>query len=93
MQIELTPEQDELIRLGIQQGRYQDAEQAVQSAMDLWIERERIRLELFASLDEAVASIEAGNYTEYTEETLANLPSEVASRCKARLEAAECASA
>ncbi len=93
MQIELTPEQDQMIRLGIEQGRYQDPTDAIHRAMNLWVERERMRLELLDSLDEAAASIEAGEYTEYTEETLAQLPSVVANRCKARWDARECASA
>jgi Arc/MetJ-type ribon-helix-helix transcriptional regulator len=93
MEIELTPEQDDLIRLGIEQGRYRDSADAIQRAMELWVERERVRLELVASLDEAADSIEGGEYTEYTEETLAQLPSDVAKRAKTRLAAQECASA
>ena len=55
MQIELTPEQEELVRLGIEQGRYRDADGAVQRALNLWVEQERLRLEPIPdSLDEAV---------------------------------------
>jgi Arc/MetJ-type ribon-helix-helix transcriptional regulator len=93
MEIELTPDQNDLIRLGIEQSRYKDSADAVQHALSLWVERERSRLELLASLDEAVESIESGEYTEYTEETLAQLPSDVANRCKARLADEKCASA
>lgn len=60
MEIELTPEQGDLIRLGIEQGRYRDSADAIQRAMDLWVDRERNRLELIASLDESADSIEAG---------------------------------
>ncbi len=93
MQIELTPEQEELVRLGIEQGRYQDFAGAIQRALNLWVEQERMRLELFDSLDEAVDAIEAGEYTEYSEESLAMLPSIVANRSRTRLKATECASA
>lgn len=82
-----------MVRLGVEQGRYQDAADAIQRAMNLWVERERQRLELLDSLDEAVDSIEAGDYTEYDESSLEMLPSIVANRARARLEAAECASA
>lgn len=93
MEIELTPDQTDLIRLGIEQGRYRNSADAVSRALDLWVERERQRLELLASLDGAADSIEAGEFTEYTEESLAQLPAEVAKRCRARLAAKECASA
>ena len=93
MDVELTPEHEDLIRLGIEQGRYRDSADAVHRAIDLWVEGERCRLELLASLDEAADSIEAGEFTEYSEETLAQLPSDVADRCKARLAVHACASA
>jgi len=93
MQIELTPDQEQLVRLGIEQGRYENAVAAVQRAMNLWVESERKRLELLDSLDEAVDAIEAGEYTEYDEESLARLPAIVANRSRVRLDSAECASA
>jgi Arc/MetJ-type ribon-helix-helix transcriptional regulator len=93
MNIELTPEQNDLIRLGVEQGRYRDSADAIHNAMDQWVERERERLELVASLDAAADSVEAGEFVEYTQEALGNLPSDVAKRNKPRLAARECASA
>jgi Arc/MetJ-type ribon-helix-helix transcriptional regulator len=93
MEIELTPEQSDFIRAGIEQGRYHDSADAIHRAMDQWVERERERLELIASLDAAADSIEAGEFIEYSQEALANLPSDVAKRNKSRLAARECASA
>jgi len=93
MEIELTPEQSDFIRIGVEQGIYQNSADAIHRAMDQWVERERERLELIASLDAAAESIEAGEFVEYTEESLANLASDVAKRNKSRLAARECASA
>jgi putative addiction module CopG family antidote len=90
MEIELTPEQSDFVRMGIETGRYRDAAEAVGHALDQWVERERQRIELLASLDAAADSIESGEYTEYTEETLSNLASDVARRCKSRLAAGQC---
>ncbi len=60
MQIELTPEQDDVVRHAIAAGRIARPEEAVAQAMAFWIERERERAELIASLDEADASIARG---------------------------------
>jgi Arc/MetJ-type ribon-helix-helix transcriptional regulator len=49
------PDQEVFIRQGIANGRYQTAEDAVRDAMSRWEERERTRLELLATLDEAEA--------------------------------------
>ncbi len=56
MQIELTPEQDDVIRHAIEAGRIARPEDAVAQAMADWIERERELADLIASLDEADAS-------------------------------------
>ena len=85
MQIELTPEQHSFIDLGIQEGRYRSSEEAVQQAMALWEKRERARVELLASLDEANASIDAGEGEEYTIETLPQFAESVKARGKAKL--------
>lgn len=60
MQIDLTPEQDDVVRLVIASGRIARPEDAIAQAMDDWVERERQRLELIASLDEAEAEYERG---------------------------------
>jgi Arc/MetJ-type ribon-helix-helix transcriptional regulator len=52
MEIELTPEQDSLVNLGIEQGRIQRREDAVRDAMTLWEKRERARIELLAELEQ-----------------------------------------
>lgn len=56
MQIELTPEQDDVVRHAIAAGRIARPEDAVAQAMAFWVERERELADLIASLDEAEAS-------------------------------------
>ena len=53
MEIELTPEQDDVVRHAIASGRIARPEDAVAEALAAWTERERQRAELVASLDEA----------------------------------------
>jgi putative addiction module CopG family antidote len=73
MEVRLTPEQEALIAQAVQSGRYQTAEDAVKDAVACWEENERRRIELVAMIDEGDADFEAGRYTEYTDETLADL--------------------
>ena len=63
MQIELTPEQDDVVRHAIASGRIERPEDAVAEAMAEWVERERQRIALVASLEEAEASVARGEGT------------------------------
>lgn len=85
MRIELTPEQNSFIDLGIQEGRFRDSLDAVQQALAQWEKRERARAELLASLDQAEQSLDAGEGEEYTSETLNQLISSVEERGMNRL--------
>lgn len=58
MDIQLTPEQDSFVHLGIEQGRFRHAEDAVRDALVLWEKRERARVELLASIDIGEASFD-----------------------------------
>ncbi len=60
MQIELTPEQDDIVRHAIEAGRIARPEDAVAQAMADWVEMERERIAFIASLDEADAEYERG---------------------------------
>src|ERR1039458_10626637 len=60
MELHLTPEQEAFIRQGIEAGRFQGKEDAVQEAMSLWEERERRRLEILAAVEQAEASLARG---------------------------------
>jgi putative addiction module CopG family antidote len=84
MRIELTPEQNSFIDLGIQEGRFRDSLDAVRQALAQWEKRERARAELLASLDLAEESLDAGEGEEYTSETLQRLVSSVEERGRAR---------
>jgi hypothetical protein len=57
MKIELTQEQNTVVRYAIETGRVLDQEQAGREATALRVERERRRAELLASLDAAEASL------------------------------------
>ncbi len=73
MEVQLTPDQEALVRVAVQSGRLRDARDAVKEAFDLWEERERRRMELIAALEEGEADLAAGRYTTYTSETLPQL--------------------
>jgi putative addiction module CopG family antidote len=62
MDIELTPDQKAFVRQAIESGRLAQEEDAVREALSLWEERERSRMELLASLDEAEADMKAGRF-------------------------------
>ena len=71
MQIQLSPEQRSFVEMGIQQGRFRDPEEAMQEALSLWIERERVRLEL-------LAEIEAGDDSPRENDTVLDSDEEIA---------------
>jgi Arc/MetJ-type ribon-helix-helix transcriptional regulator len=87
MQIDLTEEQQDFIHRAIAHGRLGQAEDAVQEALSLWIERERRRDEILAAVDEAEASIARGEGRIITRESMRELAEEVHRRGLARLSA------
>ena len=56
MEVQLTEDQKEFVRQGIEMGRYSHEEDALREALSLWEERERYRAEILADLDLAEAS-------------------------------------
>jgi Arc/MetJ-type ribon-helix-helix transcriptional regulator len=80
MQVELTPAQSSFVDLGIQEGRFRDPGEAIRQALAQWEKRERIRVELMASLDLAEQSLDAGEGESYTSETLHELVASVKAR-------------
>jgi putative addiction module CopG family antidote len=64
MEIELTSEQDALIRQAIEKGLYQNPADAVHFAMDLWVEQERARLALLEAIQEGEDSAEREGWIE-----------------------------
>ena len=70
MELHLTPDQEAFVQQGIASGRYRNAEDAVREALARWEDLERSRVELLACVDEAEADIGAGQYRDYTDQTL-----------------------
>ena len=64
-------------------GRLTLEEDAVREALSLWEGRERCRMELLASLDEAEADIAEGRFTDYTDEMLPQLAEELKREARA----------
>jgi putative addiction module CopG family antidote len=85
MQVELTPEQNSFVDMGIQEGRFRDREEAVRQALALWEKRERARIELLASLDLAERSLDAGEGETYIGANLDALVESIKERGTARL--------
>jgi Arc/MetJ-type ribon-helix-helix transcriptional regulator len=87
MDVHLTPDQQAIVRYAIESGRLTRPEEAVQEAMALWERRERSRLELLASLDDAEAALGRGEGRAITDEAMRALADEVHERGLARLAA------
>jgi Arc/MetJ-type ribon-helix-helix transcriptional regulator len=85
MEVNLTPDQQDIVRYAIESGRLKREEDAVQEAMALWERRERTRIELLASLDDAEASLARGEGRIITEAAMRELADEVHQRGLARL--------
>lgn len=56
MEIQLTADQEALLRQAVQSGRYLDEEDALREAVSLWERQERRRAEILAAVDQAEAS-------------------------------------
>jgi Arc/MetJ-type ribon-helix-helix transcriptional regulator len=87
MQITLTPEQQDFIRQAIAAGRLGHAEDALQQALDLWVERERRRGEILAAVDEAEASLARGEGIAVNREALGQMAEDIKRRGRDRLAA------
>jgi Arc/MetJ-type ribon-helix-helix transcriptional regulator len=85
MNVQLTPDQQAMVHYAIESGRLSRPEDAVQEAMALWERRERARIELLASLDDAEASLARGEGRDITVESMRQLADDVHQRGLARL--------
>jgi len=85
MRIDLTPEQQDFIRQAVESGRFERAEDAVQAAMTLWVERERRRMEILAAVDIAKASIDRGEGIEINQQSVSALAEDVKTSAVAQL--------
>ena len=87
MQIHLTPEQQDFVRRAVDSGRFERAEDAVQAAIALWVERERRRTEILTAVDIAKASIDRGEGIEISAQSMRALAEDVKQRGRAQLAA------
>jgi putative addiction module CopG family antidote len=87
MEIELTPEQDSLVNLAIEQGRFQKREDAVRDALALWEKRERARIELLAEIEAGDNCSEEDDVVLDSEEAVAAFFEEIKQRGRATLAA------
>ena len=83
--MQLTPDQKAFARRAVETGRLHSEEEAVEEALALWEERERRRVELLASLNDARASLARGEGRVITEDSMRELAAEVRDRGRARL--------
>lgn len=77
MEITLTPEQESFIRHAVESGRSGNAQEAVQQALDHWVERQRNLIDLLNALDEAEYDFANGKYTEYDDQGLLDLAEQI----------------
>jgi len=85
MEVQLTSDEMAFARRAVESGRLQNEQEAVREALALWEERERQRVELLATLDDAKASLARGEGRVITQQSMRELASEVAERGRARL--------
>lgn len=85
MEVQFTPDQKAFARRAVETGRLHSEEEAITEALALWEERERRRVELLASLDDARASLARGEGRVITQESMRDLAAEVKERGRARL--------
>ena len=80
MEIDLTPEQDSFIQLGVREGRFRDEKEAVRQAIAFWEERKRRRLQVIAAIEEGEASFGDGDTVLETEEDFRRLADDIKQR-------------
>jgi putative addiction module CopG family antidote len=84
MEIDLTPEQRSFVHIGIEQGRFRRAEDAIKEALALWERRERARIELLAEVD-AGDAFDGSEIILDSEESVASMLDGVKQRGRATL--------
>ncbi|MDQ2949625.1 MAG: hypothetical protein M3Y27_27435 [Acidobacteriota bacterium] len=86
MEVQFTPDQKEFIRHAIESGRLCREEDAVKEALSLWEDRERRRLEILASVDQAETSLARSEGRRITtHEGVTQLAADIKRRGMARL--------
>jgi len=87
MDVQLTTDQKAFVRDAIESGRLHREEDAVREALSMWEDRERLRHETLAAVDEAERSLARGEGRPITQESMRELAESVKQRGRARLAA------
>jgi hypothetical protein len=87
MEVQLSREQQALVRQAIKTGRLHRPEEAAHEAFSLWEERERTRAEILAQVDIAEAELARGEGRIVTKESMRQVAEDVKQRGRARLAA------
>jgi antitoxin ParD1/3/4 len=87
MEVHLTADQQAFVRQAIDNGRLHREEEAVEQALALWEERERVRAGILAAVDEAEASLSRGEGRVIDQQSMLELSAAVKQRGRARLAA------
>ncbi|HWB32066.1 MAG TPA: type II toxin-antitoxin system ParD family antitoxin [Acidobacteriaceae bacterium] len=86
MEVTLTPEQQDFVRLAVADGRIGSEEEAVRQALALWEKHERARLDFILTLDQARASLARGEgRTLVSEDDFRQLAASIKERGRAAL--------
>jgi antitoxin ParD1/3/4 len=85
MEVQLTSDQRAFARRAIESGRIRTEQEAVEEALALWEERERLRAEFLLKLNDARSSLAGGEGRLITPESMQELAGEVKDRGRARL--------
>ncbi len=85
MEVHLTPDQEAFVKQGLETGRFQHPEEAIQEALQQWEERERTRAQLLLAIDSAEASLARGDGRTITPESMRQVANEVKRRGRTRL--------
>lgn len=80
MEVQLTPDQKAFVRQAIQSGRLRREEDAVEEALVMWEERERLRAEILIAVDKAEASLAQGRGRAITRRSMRSLAAQVKRR-------------
>jgi len=89
MEVEFTPVQRTFVRQAIDSGRLRSEEDVVKQALSLWEQRERVRAEILAAVDEGEASLARAGRRPVARESTRELSAEVRRRGRSRLAAAQ----
>lgn len=85
MEVLLTPDQQAFVRQAILSGRIRHEQDAIMEAFALWEERERLRVEILAAVEEADASLAAGEGRVVSRQSMTDLAADVKRRGRARV--------